>query len=137
MNWGKSIVLAYVLFFVFIAIIVMKAMREDISLVSDHYYDDELKYESTIIAKRNFNNLIDKPVYYLNNNVFTIDFNIEIDSATISFYKPDNKKNDFKAITKQQISSYNFKQKPSGLWKVKTTFYSNNNVYYYDLNFNN
>ena len=46
MNWGKSIVLAFVLFAVFIGVLVAVCVREDISLVSRNYYNEELDYQT-------------------------------------------------------------------------------------------
>jgi len=48
MNWGKSIILAFVLFGAFIATLVTVCVREDISLVTKDYYKDELVYQRQI-----------------------------------------------------------------------------------------
>ena len=48
MNWGKSIVLAFVLFAVFIATLVTVCMRQDVNLVTKEYYKEELAYQNQI-----------------------------------------------------------------------------------------
>lgn len=47
-NWGKSIVLAFVLFCGFISSIVVAAFQQDFDLVSVTYYQDELVYQERI-----------------------------------------------------------------------------------------
>jgi len=48
MNWGKSIVLAFVLFIAFIATLVTVCVREDVNLVTKDYYKEELAYQKQI-----------------------------------------------------------------------------------------
>ena len=60
MNWGKSIVLAFILFAVFIGVLVFVCVREDVSLVSKNYYKDDLEYQSQIDRVRNTDELAKK-----------------------------------------------------------------------------
>ncbi len=48
MNWGKSIVVAFILFAAFIATLVTVCFRQDINLVTRDYYDEELAYQKQI-----------------------------------------------------------------------------------------
>jgi hypothetical protein len=61
MNWGKSIVLAFVLFAAFIGVLVTVCMRQDISLVSKNYYQEELDFQAQIDRIKNTEALIDRP----------------------------------------------------------------------------
>ncbi|HEY5750718.1 MAG TPA: FixH family protein [Chryseolinea sp.] len=61
MNWGKSIVLAFILFAAFIGVLVTVCVRQDISLVSKTYYQEELAFEAQMDRQRNTEALIDKP----------------------------------------------------------------------------
>lgn len=135
MNWGKAIVLSFILFFCFIGFIVYKAMNEDISLVSENYYTDELKYQTEIESKVSFDKLAVKPTYSMIDFKFLLNFNNEIDSAVVQFYKPNNKKLDFKLKTNSSIITYDFSQKSKGLWKAKTVFYKKNTSYSNEFSF--
>lgn len=53
MNWGKSIVLAFVIFIGFIMYIVIRSAQESVDLVSEDYYNEELKYQDVIDAEIN------------------------------------------------------------------------------------
>jgi len=48
MNWGKSIILAFILFAAFIATLVTVCMRQDVNLVTREYYQEELAYQAQI-----------------------------------------------------------------------------------------
>lgn len=61
MNWGKSIVLAFVLFAAFIGVLVTVCVRQEISLVSKNYYQEELDFQAQMDRKRNTEALIDRP----------------------------------------------------------------------------
>ena len=61
MNWGKSIVLAFVLFAAFIGVLVTVCVRQEISLVSKTYYQEELDFGAQMDRKRNTEALVDKP----------------------------------------------------------------------------
>ena len=53
-NWGTGIFLSFVLFCAFIITMVSRAFQQDISLVSETYYQEELAYESRIQDIANF-----------------------------------------------------------------------------------
>lgn len=63
MNWGKSIILAFVLFAAFIAVLVTVCVRQEISLVAKDYYRDELAYDEQIDRMRNAESLASPPTF--------------------------------------------------------------------------
>jgi len=62
MDWGKWIVVAFVFFAVFIATLVTVCVRQDVSLVSSTYYQEELAYQQQIERTTNALSLTAKPV---------------------------------------------------------------------------
>ncbi|MDL5048876.1 FixH family protein [Oscillatoria amoena NRMC-F 0135] len=61
MNWGKWIVVSFVVFAVFIGVIVIISMKQDVNLVSEGYYQDELVYQKKLDRKNNTEQLREKP----------------------------------------------------------------------------
>lgn len=61
MNWGKSIILAFVLFGAFLVTLVTVCMRQDISLVTREYYKEELDYQAQINRIAHTRTLSQKP----------------------------------------------------------------------------
>lgn len=52
-NWGTGIVISFILFCSFIIYIVIRAFQQDIDLVSETYYLDELAYQERIDERSN------------------------------------------------------------------------------------
>ena len=69
MDFGKWIVVAFVLFAVFIGTLVTVCVRQDISLVSKEYYKEELAYQDQIVRIANTEKLGLKPKITKVNNV--------------------------------------------------------------------
>jgi hypothetical protein len=61
MNFGKWIIVAFVLFGMFMAVLVAISFRQDVNLVADDYYAKELVYESQVDRIRNTKRLAVKP----------------------------------------------------------------------------
>jgi hypothetical protein len=53
MNWGKSLILAFVLFAGFIFYLAYSCMNTHFDLVSKDYYKEELEYQNVINSKQN------------------------------------------------------------------------------------
>lgn len=91
MNWGKSIVLVFVLFAAFIGILVTVCLRQDISLVSKDYYKDELEYGRQMQKEINTEQLINRPVIELTRDqmlkVYFSDFG-KMENGELILYSP-------------------------------------------------
>lgn len=61
MNWGKSIIVAFILFAAFIGTLVTICVRQDIHLVTKDYYREELAYQRQIDRMSHTAMLTDKP----------------------------------------------------------------------------
>jgi hypothetical protein len=61
MNFGKAIVLSFVLFGLFIGVLVGVCIRQDVSLVSKDYYQEELDYQHKLDKINNANSLASLP----------------------------------------------------------------------------
>ncbi len=55
MNWGKGIIIAMSLFIVFIVTMVVQMMRQDVTMITDEYYQKELHYNEQYAALNNYN----------------------------------------------------------------------------------
>jgi len=74
MSWGKGITLAFVAFALFIAALVTVCVRQDISLVSVNYYDDELRYQEQIDRLNNTATLAEKPQILVRDGLLEVRF---------------------------------------------------------------
>jgi len=93
MNWGKWIIVAFVLFAAFIATLVTVCVRQDISLVSKDYYKEELAYQDQIVRIQNASLLAKRPtIKIINKNILQINFDqfSEIEKGELRLFRPSN-----------------------------------------------
>lgn len=96
MNWGKSIVLAFVLFALFIGVLVTICLKQDIPLVAKEYYQQELVYQQQIDRINNTNQLPEKPTILVVNRAIEIQFSqlVEIVGGELELFRPSDEKLD-------------------------------------------
>lgn len=101
-NWGTSIVIAFVLFASFIFFFVIKVQTQsqyDNDLVVEEYYKHDAKFGDEMIRIQNAENLENKPKINNTNAGITIVFPDEFIpnkiKGKVSLYRPSNKKLDF------------------------------------------
>ena len=96
MNWGKGIVITLTLFIGFISFLVVKIMSQDVDLVSEDYYKQEIDYEARIQKEQNgLNNaakieLIDQEAYV----VVQLPDSSSLTNVVLNLKRPNDKKLD-------------------------------------------
>ncbi len=101
MNWGKWIIVAFILFAGFIGTLVTVCLRQDISLVSKDYYKEELAYQDQIVRMKNASQLSQKPVIkVVDNHALQIDFNQfnKVEKGELKLFRPSNSDMDKKFL---------------------------------------
>lgn len=101
-NWGTSIVIAFVLFASFILYFIIKVQTDskyNNDLVVEEYYKHDAKFGEEMIRVQNAQDLTQKPIITVTSGEVTIAFpesyipkNIK---GKVSLYRPSNKKLDF------------------------------------------
>jgi hypothetical protein len=96
MNFGKWIVVAFVLFALFIGSLVTVCVRQDIALVTDEYYKEELVYQEQIDRMENANKLAVKPEILVAENSITLNYeNLpSVEKGQLKLLRPSDKKLD-------------------------------------------
>jgi hypothetical protein len=74
MSWGKGIVLTIIGFAVFIGTLAAVCVRQEISLVSTDYYQQELDYQQQIERIENTSTLIKLPSISVVNDSLQVDY---------------------------------------------------------------
>ncbi len=100
MNWGKKILFIYLAFVAGIVFLVIKAMNQNQDLVTNEYYEQELKYQQRI-DESNRTDSITNPVdvHYKKdslNVVFSDFFSGNDIKGDVLIYCPDDEKKDVK-----------------------------------------
>jgi hypothetical protein len=135
MNWGKWIVVSFVLFAGFIAIIVTVSMKQDVSLVSTQYYQDDLEFQKQLDRKNNTAALVNQPEIILSSERLQVSFpeNADMKSGIIKIFRPSDDALDqnfeWQASTE---STHVFALKPldKGAYRIKMTWKGKDKEYY-------
>ena len=136
-SWGTGIVIGIVVFVVISITMTIIFMTQDVSLVSDNYYEKSLVYQDEIDNQNRTKSLDEQVKINFNGEVINIlfpstylDKNI---SGEIYFYRPSNSKLDFKLPLElieegnQLILVKNFEK---GFWRMKLNWTMDGNGYY-------
>ena len=124
MNFGKWIVVAFVLFAAFIGTLVTVCVKQDVNLVSKTYYKDELAYQDQIVRIANTQGLPNKPVIAKNQQGFQIKFepNAKITKGEIKLFCPSNPEMDKSfslALDDSNKQAFDISTLKSGMYKAK------------------
>jgi hypothetical protein len=135
MNWGKWIIVAFVLFAGFIATLVTVCMRQDVNLVSKDYYKEELAYQNQIVRINNARGLEQKPEIKFTGDLLEISFARfnELNHGEVKLFRPSSPDMDrtFKLKnSSENIQRFNISGIQEGMYKVKVTWTMGGKEYY-------
>lgn len=91
MNWGKWIIVSFVLFAAFIGTLVTVCIRADVSLVSKDYYKEELEFQKQITRIENTSALVNKPSIVASNGAIEITFDFsKVENGELVLFRPSD-----------------------------------------------
>ena len=127
LNWGTSIVIAFVLFMTFILYFVYKIESDTNSqneLVVEEYYKHDAHFQDELNKIQNAHDLKDKPTIIKNNEGILIEFpavyNPKKINGKVSLYRSSNKKLDFEVPISTSSATLLIPKKSlvGGLWDI-------------------
>ena len=135
MNIGNWIVVSFVLFAAFIGTLVVVCLREDISLVSKDYYEEELAYEDQIQRLNNVAGLTEKPVIKVVDHMVQVEFNqfSSIEHAELKIFCPSNASMDRKFLVKsseETVQYFQLDPLQKGMHRAKLQWEMNGKEFY-------
>jgi len=138
LNWGKAIILVFIIFISFIVYIVKGSMNAKIDLVTENYYKKELQYQETINKLVNADSLHDKINLQFTATELAItlpsSLNGNLCTGEVYFYRPSDKSLDklfpVETSTAKIILPNTFLSK--GKWKVIITLSSEGVAYQFN-----
>lgn len=143
MNWGHKIAIAISIFIAFMVGTVIWAFQQDVNLVAENYYEEEIAYQKQIDKIKNTNRLLEKPtVNYRNvDDIVELVFPQRLLNKKIKgelhFFRPSDFKKDRKFELqldeegKQFISVATLQP---GSWKVKLRWNDLDKEYFDEVN---
>jgi hypothetical protein len=135
MNWGKSIVLVFIVFAGFIGTMVVQMSRERIDLVRDDYYQDEMAYQQHIDRVANARRF--DPGAYINyrsdRRVVEVTLPDSLRQGVLTLYRPADRQQDNEQVLSSGMPArftIPMDNKPAGLWRAKLTWTDGQREYY-------
>ncbi|KAB7727682.1 nitrogen fixation protein FixH [Rudanella paleaurantiibacter] len=135
MNWGKSIVLTFVLFAGFIGSMVFWMTRQRVDLVRDDYYQDEIKYQQHIDRVVNTARL-GAPVsmtYEAARQEVAFTLAAAVQKGEVTFYRPADRRLDVHQTLMAGPAgarTVSTAKLASGFWKVQISWSDGEHDYY-------
>ncbi|MEO9893989.1 FixH family protein [Aurantibacter sp.] len=144
-NWGTSIVIAFIAFISFILYFVVRMSTEvkaEHDLVTEDYYKDELGYQEDIDAEQNAKDLFSELEINISEEGLNITFpqnqNVSNIKGHVFLYRPSNKRLDFDFPLSLSNSHLLIPDKSllDGRWNIKIVWEYNNESYLHKENIN-
>lgn len=135
-NWGTGIVIGIIVFVAISVSMTVIFMMQDVSLVSDKYYEKSLSYQDEIDKQSRTKSLDEQVKINFNGEIITIsvpsDYISKDISGEIFFYRPSNPKLDF-ALPLQLVEGSQkipVERLEKGFWRIKLNWTMDGNGYY-------
>lgn len=124
MNWGKWITLAFVFFALFIGTLVTVCMRQDVSLVSAQYYQEDLEFQQHYNQLANANTLQRKPTVTLQEKTLQLTYQnfSSVENGSLQLTRPADSKLDHVFTIVPQTDTlrvFDVQNLTKGLYKVR------------------
>jgi hypothetical protein len=136
-NWGISIAIICVGFVLLCVVTAVIFMNQDVELVSNNYYEKEIKYQDNINILKHTRDLQADVKIECSGNLITLQFpgflNSAPKSGNILFFRPSGGKNDFRIPVSPDsngIQIINSEKLKKGLWKIGVDWKSDNDQFY-------
>lgn len=139
MHWGVGMIVAFVVFAGAILTMVTISMNREVDLVSDDYYQQELRHQTQIESESRSNALGESPSIGVSASSVSLKlptlFDADSVSGTLTFYRPADRKKDFVVPLKLDSSNtQRVRTSPleKGLWRLKVRWSAHDQSYYHE-----
>ncbi len=133
-NWGWGILIAIILFMGLTLARVIFFMDKDVDLVTDHYYDKEIKYQQQIDKEKRAMQPGENVQVNYSREILSLTFPADSSiTGHLYFYRPADLHKDFKVpikIDKKFSQLINVSRLDKGLWKLQISWSINKNDFY-------
>lgn len=141
MNWGYKIMVVYIIFVAGILFLVFKSSSQKVDLVTDHYYEQELKFQQKIDKAVRAQSLSSPLKYDLNNNILTIFFpdemkGVKLNANALLYYAADETKDKtYFLATDNAKLAINIPISDKGKYELKMDWVADSISYYSEYKF--
>ena len=140
MNWGKGIIIAFIIFAGLVITMVIISMKQEVGLVAPDYYKQEIAYQDQIDRINNYETLKEKPVIRIDRNTrqlvlkFPQLLRTSMQNGRLELFRPSTSRVDEKyplQLNEDGEQRINVSNLLRGRWKVKL-FWETHSLEYYN-----
>jgi hypothetical protein len=139
MNWGKKILFVYLIFVAGIVFMVIKSMNQNQDLVTNQYYEQELKFQQKIDQTKRTDSLLKPVTVDCHHDTIKVKFSDSIQTqslkGSILVYCPNDEKKDLKkeftSVEENRTISIPYFTK--GFRRIKINWTLNQQSYYKEI----
>jgi hypothetical protein len=131
----KWVIGSFALFALFIGTLVFVCVRQDVSLVSVNYYQDELTHQSKMDKQQNMLSLEDQPIIQLENQQIKISYNQlnKLTKGELLLTRPSDSKLDQRFKLNQNTEQiFQLTASEKGLYRVTLQWTMDGKDYYFE-----
>ena len=137
MNFGKAIVVSFVLFAMFIGTLVFVCVRQDVNLVSPQYYQEELVYQKKLDKINNTQLLAEQPAITAEKGKVRIAFGVHdrIEKGQLTLFRPSDARLDLKfdiLPAGESTRIFEMTRWEPGLYRASITWTMGGKDYYFE-----
>ncbi|WPP52090.1 FixH family protein [Catalinimonas niigatensis] len=137
MNWGYKITFAFTAFVVFILFMVFKSFQQNVDLVADDYYKQEIEYQQRIDKINNTNTLSQAVSFVQENQQLIVQFPEESKKleGEINLFRPSDARFDVSTqitLDEHQRQSIPTADIAKGYYKLKVDWKDGDKAYYHE-----
>jgi len=137
-HWGHGITLTFIVFVVFILAMIFKSTENNIHLVSEDYYNDELRFQEKIDKIQNTKLLAAKPTFVLSGRELVLTFPQDLLGGgplkgTVTLFRPSDSRfdKDFELrLSDEGVQKIDLQKTLSGFYKVQLEWTDHAKTYY-------
>lgn len=136
-NWGFGIALTALAFVAFMLSLVYRCSREEVDLVSEKYYENELRYQERIDRLRNAASSGQKVAIAQSESAVKLTFPADGRGSkvagSVAFYRPDDSHLDFSlpvSLDRASAQVIPVKGRQHGRWQIQITWEADGVPYY-------
>ena len=136
-NWGTGIVISFVLFALTIGYIIAFPFNQKVELVTEDYYEKELKYQEQIDRQDRSSGLNEQINIERDGKLLHLNFPVSFREikGEVFFYRPSDSQKDFTEGIKTDSSNhqaFDVSRLDPGLWKIKVLWNMKDQSYYFE-----
>lgn len=135
----KYIVFSFIAFALFIGTLVVVCVKQDISLVSVNYYEEDLRYDRKLAQKKNAEALAEQPSVTVENQQLSLTFSqiASVQEGLIKLTRPSDSRLDQAFKFDRSLASphaFLIAQPQKGLYRLSIQWKMNDKEYFVEKN---